>query len=68
MAAYVIENKPELLQKFDNKLACIVIPHGNPRLEQFLQQFTAPSPSPYSDYVNPIVSSTVVKVYSKGYC
>ena len=60
MVAYVIENRPELLQKSDNKLVCIVIPRGDPRLEQF-QQYT--TPGPYTDYVNPVVSSTPVKVY-----
>ena len=33
MVAYVIKNHPKLLQKSDNKLVCIVIPSGNPRLE-----------------------------------
>ena len=29
MVAYVIENRPELLQKSDNKLVCIVISRGD---------------------------------------
>ena len=33
MVTYVIENKPELLQKSGNKLVCIVIPCGNPKLD-----------------------------------
>ena len=63
MVAYVIENRPELLQESDNKLVCIVIPSSNPRLKQF-HQFTAPGP--YTDYVNPGTSLTIVKVYLKN--
>ena len=62
MVAYVIENHPKLLQKSDNKLVCIVIPRGNQQLEQF-HQFGAPGS--YKDYVNPVRSPTIVKVYSK---
>ena len=41
MVGYVIKNYQKLLQQSDNKLFCIFIPRGNPRLEQFYQ-FTAP--------------------------
>ena len=63
MVGYVIKNHQKLLQQSDNKLVCIVIPRGNPRLEQFYQ-FTAPSLY-YTDYVNQVRSPTIVKVYAK---
>ena len=43
-----IKNHPKLLQKSDNKLVCIVIPSGDPRLDLF-HQFGAPGR--YKDYV-----------------
>ena len=63
MVGYVIKNHQKLLQQSDNKLVCIVIPRGNPRLEQ-VNQFTAPSLY-YTDYVNQVRSLTIVKVYAK---
>ena len=61
MAGYVIKNHPELLQG-DNKLVCIVIPSGDPRLDLF-HQFGAPGR--YKDYVNPVKSPFIVPVFAK---
>ena len=61
MAGYVIKNHPELLQG-DNKLVCIVIPSGDPRLNLF-HRFTAPGP--YTGYVNPVISPFIVPVSAK---
>ena len=52
---------PKLLQKSDNKLVCIGIPSGNPWQEQF-HQFGASGA--FKDYVNPVRSPTIVKMYS----
>lgn len=61
MIVYVIEIKPELLQKSNSKLICIVIPCGDAQLEQF-QRFTAPSP--YTGYK----SSCFIIDCSQGVC
>ena len=62
MIAYVIENRPELLQESDNKLVCIVIPSGDRRLDLF-HQFGAPGR--YKDYVKPVKSPFIVPVFAK---
>ena len=62
MASHVIENQAEELQLCDNQLVCIVIPGGDERLDQF-QQFGAPGP--YTGYVKPVTSSSIVKVFGE---
>ena len=63
MVDYVIQNHQEELQQSNNKLVCIVIPSGDPRLELFHQFITAPGP--YTGYVNPAVSPSIVPVYAE---
>ena len=61
MVGHVIKDHPELLQG-NNKLVCIVIPSGDPRLDLF-HQFGAPGC--YKDYVNPVKSPFIVPVFVK---
>ena len=59
MIGYVIANHQEELQKCGNKVVCIIIPSGDPRLNLF-HRFTAPGP--YTYYVNPVISPCIVPV------
>ena len=60
MIGYVIANHQEELQKCGNKLVCIIIPSGDPRLDLF-HQFGAPGPytglcqSSYFTVYSPVV-------------
>ena len=62
MVGYVIENHQEALQQCGNKLVCIIISSGNPRLDLF-HWFTAPGP--YTGYVNPARSPSIVPVFAE---
>ena len=62
MIGYVVANHQEELQKCGNKLVCIIIPSGDPRLNLF-HRFTAPGP--YTGYVNPVISPFIVPVSAK---
>ena len=62
MAGHVIKNQAEELEQSDNQLVCIVIVPGDPRLDLF-RQFGAKSR--YTDYVNPVTSPSIVKVFGE---